>query len=94
MLPLLCTLMWGTVPLVLGSVVLTSCEKLEDILNGGEDDDEDSDGEGGGIDEPSLPGDGDTSDGKTPYVRFETDTLHLPAYQKEAFNLVYEVSRI
>lgn len=90
LLPLLCTLSWGTAPLMIGSTLLASCDIIN--LGGGEDDGEDPDGEGGGIDEPSLPGDGDTSDGKTPYIRFETDTLRLPAYQKEALNLTYKTN--
>lgn len=89
MLPLLCTLTWGTVPLIVGSTLLASC----DIINvGGEEDDDEHDGEGGNIEEPSLPSEGETSDGKAPYVRFQTDTLRLPAYQKETFNLAYETN--
>lgn len=90
LLPLLCTLSWGTAPLMIGSTLLASCDIIN--LGGGEDDGEDPDGEGGNIDEPLLPGDGDTSDGKAPYVRFETDTLRLPAYQKEALNLTYKTN--
>lgn len=91
MIPMLCVLLWGLAPLATGSMLLTSC----DIINlGGEDDEEgeDSDGEGGGLDNPTLPGDENTADGKAPYFRFKTDTLHLPATQDEPLTLEYETN--
>ena len=67
--------------MLVGATLLTSCEKLEELITGigDEDDSEDEDGMGSDL-EPSTPEE-DTSDGEAPYFRFKTDTLYLPAYQ-------------
>ncbi|RGR48537.1 hypothetical protein DWY45_17375 [Phocaeicola plebeius] len=64
---------WGMTPAFLAST-LTSCEKLEDILGGGDDDEDDGDGSSSG----NLNGVG-TTDGAAPYFNLETTRIEVPA---------------
>ena len=62
---------WGMTPVFLAST-LTSCEKLEDILGGGDEDE----------DNGSISGNQNgvgTTDGATPYFNLETTRIEVPA---------------
>lgn len=87
---LLSSFLWGALPMLVGATLLTSCEKLEELITGigDEDDSEDEDGMGSDL-EPSTPEE-DTSDGEAPYFRFKTDTLYLPAWQDVQPSLEFE----
>lgn len=66
---------WGMTPVFLAST-LTSCEKLEDILGGGDEDEDDENGDGSSS--GNLNGVG-TTDGAAPYFNLETTRIELPA---------------
>lgn len=67
--------MWGMTPVFLAST-LTSCEKLEDILGGGDEDEDDENGDGSSS--GNLNGVG-TTDGAAPYFNLETTRIEVPA---------------
>lgn len=66
---------WGMTPVFLAST-LTSCEKLEDILGGGDEDEDDENGDGSSS--GNLNGVG-TTDGAAPYFNLETTRIEVPA---------------
>lgn len=68
-------LVWGMIPLVLSST-FTSCGKLEELLNGGEEEEED-------YNYPDSNYEVMTNDGAAPYFELETTSITLPAVRSE-----------
>lgn len=68
-------LIWGMIPLVLTST-FTSCGKLEELLNGGEDEEENGGDSGNYYDVF-------TNDGAAPYFELESTSIQLPAVRNE-----------
>lgn len=68
-------LVWGMIPLVLSST-FTSCGKLEELLNGGEEEEED-------YNYPNSYYEVMTNDGAAPYFELETTSITLPAVRSE-----------
>lgn len=66
---------WGMTPVFLAST-LTSCEKLEELFGGDDEDEDDENGDGSSS--GNLNGVG-TTDGAAPYFNLETTRIELPA---------------